>query len=114
MSQGKGPGTRDRTKPRTKAAARKAVKKAPLRQGFGPGSRLASFTADEDHRGERIDRYLAGEIPDYSRSQIQRLIESGQVGHSRYPAAKSNSDIRQGDVITVALPEPIASAAQAA
>ncbi len=113
MSQGKGPGTRDRTKPRTKAAARKAVKKAPLRQSFGPGSRQVSFTAEEDHRGERLDRYLAGEIPDYSRSQIQRLIESGHVGHSRYSAAKSNSDIRQGDVITVALPEPIASAAQA-
>ena len=30
-------------------------------------------------RGERLDRYLAGEIPNYSRSQIQRLIDEGHV-----------------------------------
>jgi 23S rRNA pseudouridine1911/1915/1917 synthase len=72
-----------------------------------------TFTAEEDNRGDRLDRFLAGEIPDYSRSQIQRLIESGHVTQSRYAAAKPNSDIREGDVLTVALPEPAPAAAQA-
>jgi len=71
------------------------------------------FTADADHEGDRLDRYLTGEIPDFSRSQIQRLIESGHVTHSRYTKVKANNDIREGDVIGVELPEVQASSAQA-
>ncbi|OFW42510.1 MAG: hypothetical protein A3J29_07045 [Acidobacteria bacterium RIFCSPLOWO2_12_FULL_67_14b] len=68
------------------------------------------FTADADNEGNRLDRFLAGEIADYSRSQIQRLIEHGHVSHSRLKQAKSNSEIREGDVIAVDLPEPEPSA----
>ena len=69
------------------------------------------FTAEADHVGERLDRYLTGQIPDCSRSQIQRLIEGGHVTHSRYQKVKPNSDIREGDVIGVELPEVAASTA---
>ena len=62
------------------------------------------FTADADHAGDRLDRFLTGQIPDFSRSQIQRLIEGGHVMHSRYKKVKANSDIRDGDVIGVELP----------
>lgn len=110
MSQGKGPGTRDRSKGRKRDAATTPPAAARVPD---PRSRLVSFTAEDDHQGDRLDRYLAGEIPDYSRSQIQRLIESGHVSHSRYRQAKANSDIRPGDVITVELPAPTATAAQA-
>ena len=61
--------------------------------------------AEADHAGDRLDRYLTAQIPDFSRSQIQRLIESGHVTHSRYKKVKANSDIREGDVIGVELPE---------
>jgi 23S rRNA pseudouridine1911/1915/1917 synthase len=71
------------------------------------------FTADADNEGDRLDRFLAGEIADYSRSQVQRLIEGGHVTHSRYKKAKANSDIREGDVISVELPEVQAATAQA-
>jgi len=71
------------------------------------------FTADEDDEGNRLDRFLAGEIPDQSRSQIQRLIEAGHVTHSRVKAVKANSEIREGDVITIALPEAAATTAVA-
>ena len=71
-----------------------------------------SFTADADHAGDRLDRYLTAQIPDYSRSQIQRLIEDGHVTHSRYKKAKANSDVRDGDVISVDLPDPEPIAAQ--
>ncbi|HEX8030153.1 MAG TPA: RluA family pseudouridine synthase, partial [Vicinamibacterales bacterium] len=73
-----------------------------------PASRQ-EFTADADAVGERLDRYLTGQIPDFSRSQIQRLIEGGHVTHSRYTKVKPNSDIREGDVIGVELPEAQAS-----
>ena len=74
---------------------------------------LLSFTADEDDEGERLDRFLAGEIPEQSRSQIQRLIEAGHVTHSRVKTVKPNSDVREGDVITIALPEAEATRALA-
>jgi 23S rRNA pseudouridine1911/1915/1917 synthase len=72
-----------------------------------------SFTADEDDEGNRLDRFLAGEIPERSRSQIQRLIEAGYVSHSRLKAVKANSEIRDGDVITIELPEAEATTALA-
>ncbi len=56
------------------------------------------FTADADHAGDRLDRFLTAQVPDFSRSQIQRLIESGHVTHSRHAKVKPNSDIREGDV----------------
>ena len=57
------------------------------------------FTAEADHAGDRLDRFLTAQIPDFSRSQIQRLIENGHVTHSRYKKVKANSDIREGDAI---------------
>ena len=125
MSQGKGPGTRDRSKGRKKNVA-KAPTSGPrpaLSEVEGipdpgsrvpdPGSRQLTFTADADHHGERLDRFLAGEIADCSRAQIQRLIEQGHVTHSRFKAAKSNNEIREGDVIAVEQPAPTPAAAQA-
>jgi 23S rRNA pseudouridine1911/1915/1917 synthase len=74
-------------------------------------SRL-EFTAEADHAGDRLDRFLTSQIPDFSRSQIQRLIENGHVTHSRYKKAKANNDIREGDVIGVDMPEAQPTAAQ--
>lgn len=70
------------------------------------------YTAEADHAGDRLDRFLTSQIPDFSRSQIQRLIESGHVTHSRYKKVKANNDIREGDVIGVDMPEAQPSAAQ--
>jgi 23S rRNA pseudouridine1911/1915/1917 synthase len=75
-----------------------------------PGSRIPAsrleFTADAEAAGDRLDRYLTAQIPDFSRSQVQRLIEDGHVSHSRYRKVKANLDVRDGDVITVDLPDP--------
>lgn len=71
-----------------------------------PDPRSLSFIADADAAGERLDRFLTAQVPDCSRSQIQRLIEQGHVTHSRYPKTKANNDIREGDVIAVIMPEP--------
>lgn len=71
------------------------------------------FTADADHEGDRLDRFVTSQIPYFSRSQIQRLIENGHVTHSRYTKVKANNDIRDGDVIGVELPEAQPTAAQA-
>lgn len=70
------------------------------------------FTAEADHAGDRLDRFLTSQVPDFSRSQIQRLIEDGHVTHSRYKKVKANNDIREGDVIGVTLPDAQPTAAQ--
>jgi 23S rRNA pseudouridine1911/1915/1917 synthase len=61
-----------------------------------------------EQAGERLDRYLSSVVPGQSRSQIQRLIEQGQVtvaGRS----AKANLPVKAGDLITVDVPEPSAA-----
>ena len=102
MSQGKGPGTRVRKSRNTVAPDPPSPPEAAAAR---PALTRLEFTADADHHGDRLDRFLAGEIADHSRSQIQRLIESGHVTHSRFKKAKPNSEIRDGDVITVDLPD---------
>lgn len=56
--------------------------------------------------GVRLDRFLADEIAGHSRSQIQRLIEEGHVKVPRITKVKSNSVVRDGDVISVDVPPP--------
>src|SRR5688572_1053079 len=71
------------------------------------------ITVQPEHDGLRLDRVLASEISGYSRSQLQRLIEEGHITLPRVKAVKPNTSVREGDVITVLLPEPIAPVAVA-
>jgi 23S rRNA pseudouridine1911/1915/1917 synthase len=64
-----------------------------------------AFTVGPEHKGERLDRFLAAEIPGQSRSQIQRLIEGGQVTVARVARVKANVALREGDVVTIDLPQ---------
>jgi 23S rRNA pseudouridine1911/1915/1917 synthase len=55
--------------------------------------------------GSRLDAFLAGEIPDLSRSRVAKLIEGGNVlvaGELR----PSRYLVKTGERITVTLPEP--------
>jgi 23S rRNA pseudouridine1911/1915/1917 synthase len=71
------------------------------------------ITAQPEHDGLRLDRVLASEIQGQSRSQIQRLIEEGHVALPRVKTVKANTPVRQGDQITVTLPEPAAATPEA-
>jgi 23S rRNA pseudouridine1911/1915/1917 synthase len=67
------------------------------------------ITAQPEHDGVRLDRVLASEIAGQSRSQIQRLIEEGHVSLTRVKVVKANTAVRDGDVISVTLPDPVAA-----
>lgn len=56
--------------------------------------------------GQRLDQYLAGQFPDYSRSLMQRAIEAGTVFVNE-GAAKASYKVRLGDAIRMWLPEPV-------
>lgn len=67
---------------------------------------MNSKTIVSGENGVRIDSYLAGNMEDMSRSYIQKLIDEGNVlvNNSR---VKSNYKVKTGDVISVAIPEPV-------
>jgi 23S rRNA pseudouridine1911/1915/1917 synthase len=53
----------------------------------------------------RLDQYLAGAFPDYSRSVIRRVIDAGGVAVNGKPA-KASYRVRHGDRIRIIPPEP--------
>ncbi len=62
------------------------------------------FTVDPDSIGLRLDVYLAGLLPQHSRSQLQRLIKDGSASILGR-AAKPNSTLKAGDVVAVEIPD---------
>src|SRR5215470_15361666 len=55
--------------------------------------------------GTRLDKYLATHLPEFSRSQLQRLIQEGQVGLTQGVVTASYR-VRGGDIITLDVPPP--------
>lgn len=62
-----------------------------------------TFTTTPEAEGLRLDRYLSAVLPDYSRSYLQRLIESGRVAVGGKPA-KASTKLRAGQEVAVELP----------
>jgi 23S rRNA pseudouridine1911/1915/1917 synthase len=54
---------------------------------------------------ERLDRYLAEELPDISRSRIQQLIEQGNVQINGKVCTSKKVNVKAGDRITLQIPE---------
>ncbi|MEZ5291833.1 MAG: RluA family pseudouridine synthase [Vicinamibacterales bacterium] len=69
-----------------------------------------SLEAGPEHEGLRLDKYLAGELPQQSRAQVQRLIAEGCVSMARVAAPKANTAIRTGDRVEVRVPDTAPSA----
>ena len=73
---------------------------------------MTSLTIEvpSERSGVRLDKFLAGEVPNHSRARVQRLIDDGCVTLPRVPAPKANTVVRQGDRITVEVPAPAPTA----
>jgi 23S rRNA pseudouridine1911/1915/1917 synthase len=56
--------------------------------------------------GQRLDRWLATQAPDLSRSQLQKLIEQGQVQVNQHCCCLKKYEVQQGDCITLTIPPP--------
>jgi len=67
--------------------------------------RELTFTAGEAEEGRRLDRAIAEVSEGLSRSAAQGLCESGAVSVNGEPAGKKRL-LRQGDRVTVAIPDP--------
>lgn len=55
--------------------------------------------------GERLDKFLAEELSEMSRSHIQKLIKDGHISVNQKPV-KANYKLNAGDEIAVSVPEP--------
>ncbi len=73
------------------------------------------FEVPPDYEGQRLDRFLVSMLADHSRSQLQKLIADGHVtihrgGHGGpAAAAKPNLAIHEHDIVTLEMPEAVAS-----
>lgn len=65
----------------------------------------ADFLIEEKDRNTRLDVYLAGRMPDLSRSQIQRLIGRSYVTVNG-AAAKAGHKVQPGERVHVTVPPP--------
>lgn len=63
------------------------------------------LTVDPDSAGLRLDVFLAGALPQHSRSQLQRLIKEGRVLVDG-AAVKPNLAVRNGQLVDIAVPPP--------
>ncbi|BAB72480.1 RluA family pseudouridine synthase [Anabaena sp. FACHB-709] len=66
---------------------------------------LNEFYLEVEEDSARIDRYLAEELPDLSRSRIQQLIEQGKVQVNGKVCTSKKINLKVGDRITLEVPE---------
>lgn len=59
--------------------------------------------------GMRLDRWLAAQLPDWSRSQLQRLIEQGTVQVNQQVCTSKKQVLQEGDRLQVTIPAPTPS-----
>lgn len=65
---------------------------------------LVTYTIEAEQKGERIDKVLATLNADWSRTQVTAWVKEGIVVVNDAPV-KANYKVKEGDVITVTVPE---------
>jgi len=65
-----------------------------------------SFLVDEDDAGERLDSYVSAQMPELSRSRIQKAIRAGDVAVAGASVLKPAQRIREGERITLSFSPP--------
>jgi 23S rRNA pseudouridine1911/1915/1917 synthase len=73
--------------------------------GMEPALGPVELRPTRDDTGERLDRFVAGALPDLSRGYVQDLIEQGNVRVDDV-VRKSKFKVTFGQVVTVEVPEP--------
>jgi len=61
-----------------------------------PEGELRAFVVDAAGHGQRLDRVLAMQVPEFSRSYLQQLIADGAVRLDSHPATRSAHRVRAG------------------
>jgi 23S rRNA pseudouridine1911/1915/1917 synthase len=87
------------TRPQAPPTSAKLAESAPT------AAQIRSFIVSAQRAGERLDRFLASEIPELSRSRVQDLIDQGRVTVDGI-ACKPSHHVGAGESIAVETPAP--------
>ncbi len=71
-----------------------------------PDADVMEFRPQRQHLGMRLDKYVAGELPDLSRTYLQNLIDGENVRVDGF-ARRTSFKITPGQVVTVSIPERV-------
>jgi 23S rRNA pseudouridine1911/1915/1917 synthase len=75
-----------------------------------PPGGMRQVTALEADAGERLDRLMAREIAELSRTRIKRLVEEGRVSLEGAPVRDPSLRVTPGQTFLLDLPPPVADA----
>ncbi len=64
-----------------------------------------TVTADEDHVGIRLDKFLSLMLPDISRARFQALVDAGAVTRNSAVVSSVTYKVKSGDTFTVTIPD---------
>ncbi len=70
--------------------------------------RPRAVTVAPENSGERLDRLLAAQLGDLSRTRLKHLVESGQVRLEGATITDPSMRVKPGQTFTVAVPAPVA------
>lgn len=83
------------------------IDRLPLNTPSSLPSSLPPLQLQVQQTTDRLDRYLAEQFPDLSRSRIQRLIEQGQVWVNGQPCLSKKASVQAGDAIHLEIPDAV-------
>jgi len=63
-----------------------------------------SFLVSFQHQGERLDKFLVGTLPTFSRNRLSLLIKGGQVNVNGAVQTEVSYKVKEGQVIEMTLP----------
>lgn len=63
------------------------------------------LSVDDDGNATRLDKWLAGQLPDMSRARIQQLLEQGEITLNGKANPAASTKLKAGDALAVHLPE---------
>lgn len=64
------------------------------------------LTVAEEMSGKRLDSVLAGMMPEYSRSFIQKLFENGSITVGGDSCSEKKRKAAAGDIVEITIPQP--------
>lgn len=64
-----------------------------------------TFTAQEANKGQRVDKFIASHLSDYSRSFLHKLFDKKQVIINTSKQAKPGNALKPGDIISISFPK---------
>lgn len=74
--------------------------------------KILEYTVNRDEEALRVDKFLYNQLPRYSRTFFQKLIDNGQVTVNG-ASVKSSFKVSSGDVIRLEIPPPVETGIEA-